>query len=59
MSLRGKWHQAGGTIVKHLGTVKDTVKNPGKTLKKIGEGTVKKAKKAFSTVKGWFSWNGG
>lgn len=46
---------AGGTIVKHWGTVKDAVKNPGKTLKKIGEGTVKKAKKAWSTVKGWFS----
>ncbi|WP_419160521.1 hypothetical protein [Rossellomorea sp. BNER] len=45
----------GGTVVKHWGTIKEAVTNPVKTVKKLGKGIADKAKKTWSTVKGWFS----
>ncbi len=45
----------GGTVVKHWGTIKNAVKHPVKTVKKLGKGIADKAKKGWKTVKGWFS----
>jgi hypothetical protein len=45
----------GGTAVKHWSTIKKAVTNPIKTAKDLGKGIADKAKKSWSTVKGWFS----
>jgi hypothetical protein len=45
----------GGTAVKHWSTITNAVRHPIKTAKKLGEGIANKAKKTWSTVKGWFS----
>ncbi|WP_201716817.1 hypothetical protein [Rossellomorea arthrocnemi] len=45
----------GGTAVKHWSTIKSAVTHPVETVKKLGKGIANKAKKTWSTVKGWFS----
>jgi hypothetical protein len=46
---------AGGTIVKHWSTIKDAVTHPIRTIKNTAKAIGDRAKKAWSTVKGWFS----
>ncbi|HYK72891.1 MAG TPA: hypothetical protein VEV44_07135, partial [Pseudoneobacillus sp.] len=46
---------AGGTIVKHWRTIKEAVTHPIRTIKNTAKAIGDRAKKAWSTVKGWFS----
>ncbi|WP_370296571.1 hypothetical protein [Rossellomorea marisflavi] len=55
MVIAGAALWAGSTIYKHRKKVWNAIQNPKETLNKIGESAVKKGKKAWSTVKGWFS----